>query len=161
MASGGGSRQLLRWSRAEDIGRRRFARASTSFEELSMSERENIMSNAEIKADGSDRDGIHLYLVRTTDGLFWFEADEELAQNDNDFWLTVRNFGLPERSLAGSTDPMLRRTFTAAEARTARSRLEAFFGGPTDTPGLPYFYRIRRGKCLGVNFPPDWITVAY
>jgi hypothetical protein len=124
-----------------------------------MSDPDNIMLNAGIKSDGSNREGIDLYSVRTADGLFWFEVEEEYAENDNDFWVTIRNFGLIDRASAGSTTPFVRRTFTASEARTARARLEALFMGPTDNPGLSGIYRQRQGKCLGLKFPPGWIRI--
>ena len=128
-----------------------------------MSEPDNIMSNAEIKDDGTARGlyggGIDLFLVRTSEGFFWFEADDEYAENRHDFWVIVRNFGLTDRAGAGITNELSRRSFTWAEARTAQARLRALFLGPNDNPALPYRYRF--GKCLGVKFPPDWITIAY
>jgi hypothetical protein len=132
------------------------------FEGPTMSEPENIMSNAQIKNDGSERgihdEGIQLFLVTTSEGSFWFEVDQEFAENRSDFWITIRNFGLNDRRAAGMTS-VLRRHFTRSEVATAQARLRALFLGPGDNPALPYAYRF--GKCVGVEFPSDWITIAY
>jgi hypothetical protein len=126
--------------------------------ELPMSEPENIMSSAEIEYDGSNRDGIQLYLVRTTKGEFWFEAGLEFV-NDYDFWVIISTFGLIRRTAAGSTAPSNRRTFTPAEAATAQAQLEALFQGPADIPGRHYRFINPKAKCLGVRFEPSWIAI--
>jgi hypothetical protein len=131
-----------------------------------MSEPENILKNAAIKWDGRVRGGpndqpIDMYVVETREGLLWFEVENEYAKNENDFQVIVCNFGLRDKSAAGSTWALLRRNFTPAEVQTARARLEALFLGPHDDPSLPFVpFRIGQGKCLGVNFPRGWINVT-
>jgi hypothetical protein len=124
----------------------------------------NIFESATIKWDGSIRGPeerpIELFLVETAKGRFWFEVSYDFVENGNDFRVTVRNFGLPDRTAAGSTTPLIRRHFSRAEAQVAQTRLEALFLGPHDSPCLPFVpFRRGRSKCLGVNFPNGWIAV--
>jgi hypothetical protein len=102
-----------------------------------------------------------MYVVETLDGPFWFEVSYEFSENNIEFRVTVRNFRLRIYRAAGSTTPLVRRSFSAAEAQAAQARLEVLFLGPHDNPCLPYVpFRWGRSKCLGVNFSNGWITVA-
>jgi len=129
-----------------------------------MSEPATILTNAVIKYDGSVRGpydtGINVFVVRTSEGSFWFETKYEFAKNGADFFVIVWNFGLRSKEAAGSIDPGERRPFTASEAKAARARLESFFTGPRDNSSLPYLFQMARARCLGVKFPTDWITIA-
>src|SRR5262249_45296661 len=115
--------------------------------------------------DGSEREGpdgksIQMYVVDATDSTFWFEVYYKYAENGNDFWITVRNFGLLRKSLAGSTTPLVREYFNAAEAKMARTRVESFFKRPYEGKVLPHApFGFAKSRCLGVNFPDGWISV--
>ena len=132
---------------------------------MSVSAPENLLETATIEWDGDAREAgpngepIETYVVKTSQGPFWFEAYYDYAENQTDFRVTVRNFGLRRKASAGSTTPLVRRPFDAAEAATAKIRLDALFLGPYDNPALPFIpFRRGRSKCLGVNFPDGWIT---
>lgn len=131
-----------------------------------MSESKYGFETANIKYDGDvrgpDDQPVGMYIVETPEGPIWFEACYEFAENGNDFWLRVRNFGFRSKELGGSgTSPLLRLHFSAAEAQIVRARLEALFLGPHDNPNLPVGpFRHGKGKCLGVRFPELWIVVS-
>src|SRR6185437_6283887 len=121
------------------------------------------LEKATIKFDGMVREPASgptdLYKIQTDHKSLWFEAEYKYAENGNDFWLTMRNFGLGNKAAAGSRSSVLLPPFTVAEAAAAKARLEGFFLGPRDNPGLPNSIRNGRGRCLGLNFPDGWIRV--
>jgi hypothetical protein len=129
-----------------------------------MTEGENALEIAAIKADGSlrgpDDYGIDMFRVDTPQGPFWFEAYFNFAPNGCDFTVVIKNFGLWRKSAAGSTTPNVRKKFSASEARSAESHLKAFFLGPKDNPGLPYLLRLPKANCIGVDFPKGWISIV-
>ena len=132
-----------------------------------MGEATNQLESATIKYDGAVREAgsdgapIEVFVVEMPQRSFWFETSYKYADNEHDFWVTVWNFGLHRRTAAGSRTPLVRDTFTASDAATARARLEALFLGRKDTAALPYVpFRMAQTKCLGVNFPDGWITVV-
>ena len=98
------------------------------------------LATATIEFDGMVREPANgptdLYKLQTDHRSFWFEAEYEFAGNGNDFRLTVRNFGLEHKVAAGSRGLVLP-PFSDVDATAARSRLEGFFMGPRDNPGLP------------------------
>ena len=129
-----------------------------------MSDAVNALENATIKADGMVREAgpngepVQVYIVEMPDRSFWFETYYKYVENSNDHWVTIWNFGLHRRTAAGSKTPLVRDEFTAAEAATARRRLETLFLGPQDNPAL--LWHPPKTRCLGVNFPDGWITVV-
>jgi hypothetical protein len=141
------------------------AMAKPSFQEGSLAEGTNILKAATIRWDGLVRGGdndepIDTYLVDTSEGPLWFEAYYEFAENKYDLQVTVRNFGLRDKSAAGSAGSFLRRDFNKQEEKTARDQITSFFMGPPSNPALPFMpFGWGRSKCLGVNFPQGWITV--
>jgi len=103
-----------------------------------------------------------IYLVESGDERFWFEARIDYAEDGQDFRIVVWNFGLNSRQGAGGRAGYWRRDFTYAEARAAKAMLSSFFLGSRYTPGLPDLpFRNGRGRCTGVDFPPDWISTAW
>src|SRR5258708_8842656 len=125
----------------------------------------NNLETATIKSDGYEREGrdgeaVAMYGVETVSARFWFEVYYDYADNGNDFRVTVRNFGLLSKHLGGATNPIARRKFSVAEAKTAKARLNALFLGPHDNPDLPLLpFRIGKGRCLSVELPDGWIVV--
>jgi len=131
-----------------------------------MTDPEDIFETATIKSDGAIREAgpkgepVEVFKVDTAQGSFWFEVYYDFAENGNDFRVTVGNFGLRDAVSAGSTTPLMRRSFKAAEAKAAQSRLEALFSGPRDNPNLPFLpFRGGKGKFLGLSFRRGWITI--
>jgi hypothetical protein len=131
-----------------------------------MNIRAEELTNATIRDDGSVREAgpngepIEVFVVETAKHRFWFEIDVRYADNGDDRWVTIRNFGLRGKLSAGGTSPWALHSFNAAGANAARSLVEAFFLGSPDGAVLPYVpYAGARGRCLGVNFPRDWIEV--
>src|SRR4029079_5946946 len=103
---------------------------------------------------GPDDLGIHLFLVETDAVHFWFEVEYEFAENQTDFWVVIRNFGLHRRSAAGSKPGLATRRFNVAEGNAAQAALKALFLGPPENERLPFFpFKLGRSRCLGVKFP--------
>ena len=103
-----------------------------------------------------------IYVVEASEERFWFEARIDYAENGEDFRVVVWNFGLKSRHGGGTRADYWRRSFTYAEARAAKVMLHGFFLGSRHTPGLPDFpFRNGRGRCIGVDFPADWISTGW
>ena len=90
-------------------------------------------ANAPIEADSvllRDPDLINVFRIIPGEKPIFFELRYKYAENGNDFWVIIENFGLFDRDLAGSKTPMAQRQFTAAEAESARYRIDEYFSGP-------------------------------
>ena len=131
-----------------------------------MNDISTMLDTAIIKWDGDARERgpngepISVYVVETEKGRFWFEGDLEYSENGNDFLIKINNFGLSERSWAGTTERKARFSFTKEEASAAKLKLEALFSGPPNNPALPLLpFGIGKGKFLGVKYAPNWINI--
>ncbi len=63
---------------------------------------------------------IELFLVESAAGPFWFEETREYAENGNDRWVTIRNFGLRNKDAGGQ--PNLHFQFQLQYCRGPNSR---------------------------------------
>jgi hypothetical protein len=115
-----------------------------------------ILDTATIKCDGSvrgpDDQGIEVYVVETIEGPLWLEAHYEWMENGNDFYLTVRNFGLVRKSAAGSTTLLFCRRFSEEDAKTAQVLLEALFMGHETIRGSHTCFNTRRPNAWESNY---------
>ena len=122
-----------------------------------MVETEVDFSTAEIVYDsvarGPEENLIEVFRISTREGSNFFEIDYKFATNGNDFWIVVRNFGLPT---AGTRSPSFRRHFRPSEAESAKRRIEEYILGAEEKRFGPF--RINKGRCLGIDFAEDWIV---
>src|SRR4051812_28075519 len=126
-----------------------------------MTAQEADLTAAVIRFDGSVRGpsetGIKTYRVEVAGPPFWFEAEFKYGPNGDDFRVTIRNYGLRDKTAAGSLSSTIRRQFSASQAQIAKKRVEAFFlKAPVKGRTQPSGYPEDNGHCLGVVFPEGW-----
>jgi hypothetical protein len=129
-----------------------------------MNEPENTLEDAIIKWDGSIRgpedEPIVLFMVETNAERFWFEVFYQFAENGNDFSVAIGNFGLRDKSFAGSKGGVGRKSFNLLEEQSAKNSIKALLMGPKDNTFLPFApFRMEKARCLEVIFPDGWITL--
>jgi hypothetical protein len=118
-------------------------------------------AHASIEADSVlPRDDALIRVFRTDTGgsQFFFEVDYKFAENGNDFWVVIANFGIPSPSFAGSRAKRAQRQFTSAEAKSARGRIDEYFSGSDRNGYFPY--NMGKGHFLGIEFVEGWIVIG-
>ena len=90
---------------------------------------------------------------------FYFECRCRFEKNGNDFRVLIRNFGIRETSLAGSTTPTVQKSFNKIEANNIKLAIENYFL-TTPPNNIPPF-SMKNAKCIGVEFQDYWIVTEY
>ena len=85
-----------------------------------------------------------------------FEVNYKFAENGNDFWVVIANFGIFERTLAGSRTPSVQKKFNSVEVKSARQRIEEYFSSQEQKNFSPF--NSGRGRILGIEFVDGWIV---
>jgi hypothetical protein len=126
-----------------------------------MVEVSQIFSGAPVKAlyyvPGPEETGIHIYSIETSAGSTLFEVDFEFAENGNDLWVLIHNFGLPNKESAGSEPPDFLRKFSSREIESAIDRIRQYFSGSEAKDSFPFSHP--KTRVLGVKFSANWAAV--
>ncbi len=125
-----------------------------------MGKAEQDFKNASIRFDsyvpGPNESGVRVFSIEGSKGITFFEVKFEFAENGNDFWVVISNFGIPSVSAAGSGPGIVQRKFNDTEAESARERLEEYFNGPEEKRFGPF--GSSRATFLGVKYESGWIN---
>ena len=121
---------------------------------------ESDLATAPIKYEayvrGPEERGIDVLRMDTESGPIFFEMHLRFAENGNDFWVVISNFGLPSTTLAGSQSPSVQRKFSPAEIESVRERLREYFSGPEEKKYVPF--SVSGSRLLGVEFADGWVV---
>ena len=105
---------------------------------------------------GPEETGIRLFSIEADGKKTLFEVVYRFEKNEDDFYVVISNFGIFDRSLAGSKTLKAQAKFSSQAAESAKRRLVEFFAGPEDKPFMPF--KMPKGNLLGVDFTKNWIN---
>jgi hypothetical protein len=105
---------------------------------------------------GPEETGISVLRMEAKGAPVFFEMHLKFAANGNDFYVVIANFGIGDKTLAGSHSPLVQRKFSPAEIRSIKQRLEEYFSGPEEKKFVPF--SVGGGCFLGVEFADRWIV---
>jgi hypothetical protein len=115
----------------------------------------SIVSFASVR--GPDDTGIDVFRLSSNKDSVLFEMRYPFAQNGNDFWVVISNFGIPSPAAAGSKTPLLQARFDPIEAQSAKRRIEEFFSGTEEKDFMPF--NLPKARYLGTKFADGWIRI--
>jgi len=115
----------------------------------------SIVSFASVR--GPDDTGIDVFRLSSNKDSVLFEMRYPFAQNGNDFWVIISNFGIPSADAAGSKTPLMQSEFNDIEAQSAKRRIEEYFSGPERKNFMPFY--LAKARYLGTKFADGWIRI--
>jgi hypothetical protein len=106
---------------------------------------------------GPEDTGIDVFRLSSNKDSVLFEMRYAFAENGNDFWVVISNFGIPSADAAGSRTPLMQSKFNASEAQSAKKRIEEYFSGTERKNFMPFC--IAKARYLETKFVDGWIRI--
>jgi hypothetical protein len=125
-----------------------------------MARGEYDFANAPIEPDSvlpRDEALIEVFCITPNGEPIFFEVSSKFAENGNDYWILIRNFGLFSRDFGGSRTPLAQRQFSPTEATSARKRINEYFSGSEKKNFFPF--NMSKAHFLGTEFVDGWIVL--
>jgi hypothetical protein len=123
-----------------------------------MAETDPGFADARIRFDayvrGPEETGISVFVIEADKEQALFEVDFKFAENGNDFWVIISNFGLKGKAFAGSKTPAAQRNFSHETIVSARRRLEEYFSSSEEKKYSPF--DSSKASFLGIRFSDGW-----